>query len=179
MTDEQIAYSIAKLKEYGIVDSREALEVGIGAMTDQRWHGFFKFAADAGLYPKDLDLSRAYAAVRQQEGGHGAEEIAARDPGEALRERSLRASNKHAARHLGLQINRSIVRGALRARRGGRSRAHAPDPVADVVRDQQRAMPVDGDADRPAERVAVAIDEPRQHVDPVQPQGARPRTARR
>ena len=60
MTDEQIAYSIAKLKEYGIVDSREALELGIGAMTDQRWHGFFKFAADAGLYPKDLDLSRAY-----------------------------------------------------------------------------------------------------------------------
>jgi NitT/TauT family transport system substrate-binding protein len=60
MTDEQIAYSIAKLKAYGIVDSREALEVGIGAMTDRRWHDFFQFAADAGLYPKDLDLSRAY-----------------------------------------------------------------------------------------------------------------------
>ena len=60
MTDEQIAYSIAKIKEYGIIDSREALEVGIGAMTDQRWHDFFQFAADAGLYPKDLDLSRAY-----------------------------------------------------------------------------------------------------------------------
>jgi NitT/TauT family transport system substrate-binding protein len=60
ITDEQIAYSIAKLKEYGIVDSREALELGIGAMTDERWHDFFQFAADAGLYPKDLDLSRAY-----------------------------------------------------------------------------------------------------------------------
>ena len=60
MTDDQIAYSIAKLKEYGIVDSREALKLGIGAMTDQRWHDFFQFAADVGLYPKDLDLSRAY-----------------------------------------------------------------------------------------------------------------------
>jgi NitT/TauT family transport system substrate-binding protein len=60
ISDEQIAYSIAKLKEYGIVDSREALELGIGAMTDERWRHFFQFAADAGLYPKDLDLSRAY-----------------------------------------------------------------------------------------------------------------------
>jgi NitT/TauT family transport system substrate-binding protein len=60
MTDEQIAYSIEKLKEYGIVDSREAEELGIGAMTDQRWRDFFQFAADAGLYPDDLDLSRAY-----------------------------------------------------------------------------------------------------------------------
>jgi len=60
MTDEQIAYSIEKLKEYGIVDSREAETLGIGAMTDQRWRDFFQFAADAGLYPKDLDLSKAY-----------------------------------------------------------------------------------------------------------------------
>jgi NitT/TauT family transport system substrate-binding protein len=60
MTDEQIAYSIAKLKEYGIVDSGDAGEQGIGAMTDQRWQHFFQFAADAGLYPADLDLTRAY-----------------------------------------------------------------------------------------------------------------------
>jgi NitT/TauT family transport system substrate-binding protein len=60
MTDEQIAYSIAKMKEYGIVDSGEALELGIGAMIDERWQHFFAFAADAGLYPADLDLSRAY-----------------------------------------------------------------------------------------------------------------------
>jgi hypothetical protein len=36
MTDAQIAYSIGKLKEYGIVDSREAEQLGIGAMTDER-----------------------------------------------------------------------------------------------------------------------------------------------
>ena len=60
MTDAQIAYSIAKMKEYGIVDSGDALELGIGAMTDERWQDFFQFAADAGLYPADLDLSKAY-----------------------------------------------------------------------------------------------------------------------
>jgi NitT/TauT family transport system substrate-binding protein len=60
MTDEQIAYSIERLKEYGIVDSRDAKELGIGAMTDERWQGFFDFAAGAGLYPADLDLSKAY-----------------------------------------------------------------------------------------------------------------------
>jgi NitT/TauT family transport system substrate-binding protein len=60
MTDEQIAYSIEKLKEYGIVDSREAKELGIGAMTEERWQDFFDFAAGAGLYPADLDLSKAY-----------------------------------------------------------------------------------------------------------------------
>jgi NitT/TauT family transport system substrate-binding protein len=60
MTDDQIAYSIAKMKEYGIVDSGDALELGIGAMTDQRWQSFFEFASGAGLYPADLDVSRAY-----------------------------------------------------------------------------------------------------------------------
>ena len=60
MTDAQIAYSIEKLKEYGVVDSGEAEALGIGAMTDERWQSFFDFAAKAGLYPADLDLSRAY-----------------------------------------------------------------------------------------------------------------------
>jgi NitT/TauT family transport system substrate-binding protein len=60
MTDEQIAYSIEKLKEYGIADSGDALELGIGAMTEQRWTDFFALTVEAGLYPEDLDLSRAY-----------------------------------------------------------------------------------------------------------------------
>jgi NitT/TauT family transport system substrate-binding protein len=60
MTDEQIAYSIEKMKEYGIVDSGDALDLGIGAMTDERWRSFFDFTARAGLYPADLDLARAY-----------------------------------------------------------------------------------------------------------------------
>ena len=60
MTEEQIGYSIERLKEYGIADSGDALELGIGAMTDERWHDFFALTVEAGLYPADLDLSRAY-----------------------------------------------------------------------------------------------------------------------
>src|SRR5271154_6378181 len=39
MTDEQIIFSITKMKEYGIVDSGDTLKLGIGAMTDDRWSG--------------------------------------------------------------------------------------------------------------------------------------------
>jgi NitT/TauT family transport system substrate-binding protein len=60
MSDAQIAYSYAKMKEYGIIDSGDAKTLGIGAMTDARWQGFFESAADVGLYPKDLDYKRAY-----------------------------------------------------------------------------------------------------------------------
>src|SRR6185437_8550923 len=36
MTDALLAYSVAKMKEYGIVDSGDTLTMGIGAMTDAR-----------------------------------------------------------------------------------------------------------------------------------------------
>jgi NitT/TauT family transport system substrate-binding protein len=60
MTDEQIAFSRAKMLEYGIVDSGASLELGIGAMTDKRIKSFFDLTVEAGLYPADLDLSKAY-----------------------------------------------------------------------------------------------------------------------
>lgn len=60
MTDEQIAYSIAKIKEYGIVDSGDALEKGIGAMTDERMKDFFDKMAKAGVVPADLDYKKSY-----------------------------------------------------------------------------------------------------------------------
>ena len=34
MTDALLAYSVAKMKEYGIVDSGDSVKLGIGAMTD-------------------------------------------------------------------------------------------------------------------------------------------------
>jgi NitT/TauT family transport system substrate-binding protein len=60
MTDEQIAYSIAKIKEYGIVDSGDALEKGIGAMTDERMKDFFDKMLKAGVVPADLDYKKSY-----------------------------------------------------------------------------------------------------------------------
>ena len=59
MTDDQIAYSIAKLKEYGIVDSGDALKLGIGAMTDAHMKDFFDKMVKAGLVKADLDYKKA------------------------------------------------------------------------------------------------------------------------
>src|SRR5258708_11959553 len=60
MTDAQIAFAIKVMKEYGIVDSGDSKQLGIGAMTDERWARFFKANAEAGTYPADLDFKRAY-----------------------------------------------------------------------------------------------------------------------
>ncbi|MBV9824545.1 MAG: ABC transporter substrate-binding protein [Alphaproteobacteria bacterium] len=60
MTDELLAYGRAKMKQYGIVDSGDAKQDGIGAMTDARWHDFFETISKAGLYPADLDYKQAY-----------------------------------------------------------------------------------------------------------------------
>ncbi|HVH80998.1 MAG TPA: ABC transporter substrate-binding protein, partial [Stellaceae bacterium] len=60
MNDELIGYGIAKIKEYGIVDSGDAKKDGVGAMTDARWKDFFDTMAQAGLYPKDMDYKKAY-----------------------------------------------------------------------------------------------------------------------
>jgi NitT/TauT family transport system substrate-binding protein len=60
MTDALLAYGIAKIKEYGIVDSGDAKTSGIGAMTEARWRDFFETMSNAGVYPKDLDFHKAF-----------------------------------------------------------------------------------------------------------------------
>ena len=60
MTDEQIAFSIAKLKEYGIVDSGDAAKLGIGAMSDERMRDFFNQLVNAGMVKPNVDYKRAY-----------------------------------------------------------------------------------------------------------------------
>lgn len=60
MTDEQIAYGIAKMKEYGIVDSGDATAKGIGAMTDERWKSFFDTMASQGVFKNETDYKQAY-----------------------------------------------------------------------------------------------------------------------
>jgi NitT/TauT family transport system substrate-binding protein len=70
MDDEQLAYSHSKMLEYGIVDSGDALKLGIGAMTDARWKEFTDTMVKAGVYPADLDLSKAYT-LQFINKGHG------------------------------------------------------------------------------------------------------------
>ena len=60
MTDELLAYSVAKMKEYGIVDSGDALKDGIGAMTDARVASFFDKMVRAGVVRRDIDYRQAY-----------------------------------------------------------------------------------------------------------------------
>ncbi|HUK11495.1 MAG TPA: ABC transporter substrate-binding protein [Stellaceae bacterium] len=59
-TDDLLSYAIAKMKEYGIVDSGDTLKNGIGAMTDARWKDFFDVMSKQKLYPEDMDYKRAY-----------------------------------------------------------------------------------------------------------------------
>jgi NitT/TauT family transport system substrate-binding protein len=60
MTDALLGYGIAKIKEYGIVDSGDAKTKGIGAMAEARWQEFFDTMASAGVYPKSLDFRKAF-----------------------------------------------------------------------------------------------------------------------
>ena len=60
MTDELLAYSVAKMKEYGIVDSGDTLNNGIGAMTDARVASFFDKMVRAGVVRRDIDFRKAY-----------------------------------------------------------------------------------------------------------------------
>src|ERR1700728_794646 len=60
MTDEQIAFSIGKLKEYGLVDSGDTAKLGIGAMTDERIKNFYEAMVKAGVEKPDLDYKKAY-----------------------------------------------------------------------------------------------------------------------
>jgi NitT/TauT family transport system substrate-binding protein len=60
MTDEQIAFSIGKIKEYGLVDSGDTTKLGIGAMTDERIKNFYDSMVKAGVVKPDIDYKKAY-----------------------------------------------------------------------------------------------------------------------
>ncbi len=60
MTDDLLAYSVAAMKQYGIVDSGNSTTLGIGAMTDARMKGFFDEMARAGVVKPGLDYRKGY-----------------------------------------------------------------------------------------------------------------------
>ena len=60
MTDDQIAFSIGKIKEYGLIDSGDTLKLGIGAMTEARMKDFYDKMAKAGVEPAGLDYKKVY-----------------------------------------------------------------------------------------------------------------------
>jgi NitT/TauT family transport system substrate-binding protein len=60
MTQPLLDYGRAALKTNGILQSGDAAKLGIGAMTSERWAEFYQTTADQGLYPKGLDITKAY-----------------------------------------------------------------------------------------------------------------------
>ncbi len=60
MTDALLAYSVATMKQYGIVDSGDTLRDGIGAMNDARVTSFFDKMVRAGIVRSDIDYRKGY-----------------------------------------------------------------------------------------------------------------------
>ena len=60
MSDALIVYSIARMKEYGIVDSGDALRDGIGAMSDTRMANFFDKMVRAHVVRPEIDYRKSY-----------------------------------------------------------------------------------------------------------------------
>ena len=60
ISDGQIAYSIAKMKEYGIVESGAALEKGIGCMTEDHYKKFFDQMVAIKVFKPETDFKKAF-----------------------------------------------------------------------------------------------------------------------
>lgn len=60
LPDEQLAFSIDKMKEYGIVDSGIALEKGIGAMDPAQIEDFYKKMVAAGVIEDGIDIAASF-----------------------------------------------------------------------------------------------------------------------
>ena len=60
MTDALLGYAIAKMKQYGIVDSGDATTLGVGVMTDARMKDFFDKMVRSGVTKANLDYRKSY-----------------------------------------------------------------------------------------------------------------------
>jgi NitT/TauT family transport system substrate-binding protein len=61
MTDDKMAYALKVMNERGVVKSGDALKLGIGAMTDERWKRFYETMTAAGAFPAGVDYKKAYS----------------------------------------------------------------------------------------------------------------------
>ena len=60
MKDEQLAFSLAQMKKFGIVDSGDAEKLGIGAMTDEHMKSFYDKMVKAKVLKPGIDITKAY-----------------------------------------------------------------------------------------------------------------------
>jgi len=60
MTNDLLAYSVATMRQYGIVDSGDTLTLGVGAMTDARMKSFYDKMVRAKVVNPAVDRAKAY-----------------------------------------------------------------------------------------------------------------------
>ncbi len=60
MTDDRIAFAIAKMKEMHVLDRGEAATKGIGTMTEARWQQTRDFLVKADLLKPTVDWKKAF-----------------------------------------------------------------------------------------------------------------------
>lgn len=60
MTDAQLAYGIAKMREIGAITGGDAARLGIAAMTNERWEKTAAFMKEWGLLKPETDWRQAY-----------------------------------------------------------------------------------------------------------------------
>jgi NitT/TauT family transport system substrate-binding protein len=60
MTDDKIAYAIETMVKSGLVGSGDAANLGVGAMTAERWHSFYKDMAACGALPSGLSIDKLF-----------------------------------------------------------------------------------------------------------------------
>jgi NitT/TauT family transport system substrate-binding protein len=58
--EELFHFKLKEMKARGLVDGGDAVSLGVGAMTDQRWKSFFETMVSAGVYSSKLDYKSAY-----------------------------------------------------------------------------------------------------------------------
>jgi NitT/TauT family transport system substrate-binding protein len=61
MSEELLAFSLAKLDEYQVITGGDASRLGIGAMTDRRWQSLFEELTGVGVLDSQLDYQQAYS----------------------------------------------------------------------------------------------------------------------
>ena len=111
MTDEQLAYSLEKLKENGILVSGDALDKGIGCITEERYGDFFMKLASIGLYEENLDWQQAIdtSGVQDQARRAGARGLAS-EAFDALGVEGVLEATAQLAVHLGARLLGQIER---------------------------------------------------------------------
>ncbi|OQW51296.1 ABC transporter substrate-binding protein [Candidatus Raskinella chloraquaticus] len=61
MDQVKINFALNVMRTNGIVQSGDALKGGIGAMSAARWLKFYTDMSDAGVFPKGIDVTKAYS----------------------------------------------------------------------------------------------------------------------